>query len=71
MNITPSAEQKINQTLADSEYLRVEVNGWLQRLYGWLGENEWSGKERHLAEQVCSYRLHLGGVLIKGNAGLD
>ena len=27
MNITLSAEQKINQTLADSEYLRVEVNG--------------------------------------------
>jgi len=27
MNITPSAEQRINQTLADSEYLRVEVNG--------------------------------------------
>ena len=27
MNITPSAEQKINQTLSDSEYLRVEVNG--------------------------------------------
>ena len=27
MNITPSAEQRIGQTLADSEYLRVEVNG--------------------------------------------
>ena len=27
MNITPSAEQKINQTLNASEYLRVEVNG--------------------------------------------
>ena len=27
MNITPLAEQKIDQTLADSEYLRVEVNG--------------------------------------------
>ena len=27
MTITPSAEQRIDQTLADSEYLRVEVNG--------------------------------------------
>ena len=27
MNITPSAEKKIEQTLNDSEYLRVEVNG--------------------------------------------
>ncbi len=27
MNITPSAIAKINQTLTDSEYLRVEVNG--------------------------------------------
>jgi iron-sulfur cluster assembly accessory protein len=27
MNITPSAEQRIDQTLADSEYLRIEVNG--------------------------------------------
>ena len=27
MNITPSAEQRIGQTLADSEYLRIEVNG--------------------------------------------
>ena len=27
MIITPLAEQRIDQTLADSEYLRVEVNG--------------------------------------------
>jgi len=27
MNITPSAEKRIDQTLADAEYLRVEVNG--------------------------------------------
>ena len=27
MNITPSAEKRIEQTLNDSEYLRVEVNG--------------------------------------------
>ena len=27
MNITPSAEERINQTLTDSEYLRVEVSG--------------------------------------------
>ena len=27
MNITPSATEKINQTLADSEYLRIEVSG--------------------------------------------
>ena len=27
MNITPSAEARINQTLNDSEYLRIEVNG--------------------------------------------
>ena len=27
MNITPSAEKRIDQTLNDSEYLRVEVNG--------------------------------------------
>jgi len=27
MNITPSAEERINQTLNDSEYLRIEVNG--------------------------------------------
>ena len=27
MNITPSAIAKISQTLTDSEYLRVEVNG--------------------------------------------
>ena len=27
MNITPLAEERINQTLNDSEYLRIEVNG--------------------------------------------
>ena len=27
MNITPSAEKRIEQTLNDSEYLRVEVSG--------------------------------------------
>ena len=27
MNITPAAEQKINQTLSGTECLRVEVNG--------------------------------------------
>ena len=27
MNITPSAEQRIDQTLQDSEYLRIEVSG--------------------------------------------
>jgi iron-sulfur cluster insertion protein len=27
MNITPSAEERINQTLNDSEYLRIEVSG--------------------------------------------
>ena len=27
MNITPLAEKKIDQTLLDAEYLRVEVNG--------------------------------------------
>jgi len=27
MNITPSAEQKIAQTLQDSEFLRIEVSG--------------------------------------------
>ena len=27
MNITHSAEQKIDQILTDSEYLRIEVNG--------------------------------------------
>ena len=27
MEITQSAERKINQTLSDAEYLRVEVNG--------------------------------------------
>ena len=27
MNITPSAEKRIDQTLADAGYLRVEVNG--------------------------------------------
>tara|TARA_R100001086_G_scaffold29329_1_gene13450 strand:- start:2462 stop:2767 length:306 start_codon:yes stop_codon:yes gene_type:complete len=27
MNITHSAEKRINQTLADAEYLRVAVNG--------------------------------------------
>ena len=27
MNITPSATEKINQTLTDSEYLRIEVSG--------------------------------------------
>jgi len=27
MNITPSAEERINQTLTDSEYLRIEVSG--------------------------------------------
>ena len=27
MNITPAAEQKINQTLSGAECLRVEVNG--------------------------------------------
>ena len=27
MNITPAAEQRIEQTLSDAEYLRVEVNG--------------------------------------------
>ena len=27
MNITPAAEQKINQTLSGAERLRVEVNG--------------------------------------------
>ena len=27
MNITPSAEKRINQTLTDSEYLRIEVSG--------------------------------------------
>jgi iron-sulfur cluster assembly accessory protein len=27
MNITPSAEKRIDQTLTSSEYLRVEVNG--------------------------------------------
>ena len=27
MNITPLAKEKINQTLTDSEYLRIEVNG--------------------------------------------
>ena len=44
---------------------------WLQRIHGWLIEDEWSRKERHLAEQERGYRLHLGGVFIKGNAGLD
>ena len=27
MNITPAAEKKIDQTLSEAEYLRVEVNG--------------------------------------------
>ena len=27
MNITPEAEKKIDQTLSEAEYLRVEVNG--------------------------------------------
>ena len=45
--------------------------GWVQRLHGWLGEDQWSRKERHLAEQERGYRLHLGGVFIKGNSGLD
>jgi iron-sulfur cluster assembly accessory protein len=27
MNITPSAKERIDQTLTDSEYLRIEVNG--------------------------------------------
>ena len=27
MNITPAAEKKIDQTLSEPEYLRVEVNG--------------------------------------------
>ena len=27
MNITPLATEKINQTLTDSEYLRIEVSG--------------------------------------------
>ncbi len=27
MNITQAAEKKINQTLSEAEYLRVEVNG--------------------------------------------
>jgi iron-sulfur cluster assembly accessory protein len=27
MNITPLAEERIDQTLTDSEYLRIEVNG--------------------------------------------
>ena len=27
MNITPSAEERINQTLSGSELLRIEVNG--------------------------------------------
>ncbi len=44
---------------------------WLQRIHGWLNEDEWSRKERHLAEQERGYRLHLGGVFIKGNSGLD
>ena len=44
---------------------------WLQRLHGGLVEDRWSQRERHMAERELGYRLHLGGVFIKGNSGLD
>jgi len=72
MNITPSAEQKIDQTLADSEYLRVEVTGGgcsgftvgLARVSGtndkdiWLRENVVidSTSEGYLSEATLDWK---------------
>ena len=44
---------------------------WLQWLHGRFSEDRWRKRERYLAERERYNRLHLGGVFIKGNAGLD
>ena len=60
---------------SDPERLRIFESGsqwrWLQWLHGRFSEDRWRKRERYLAERERYNRLHLGGVFIKGNAGLD
>ena len=60
---------------SDPERLRILESGsqwrWLQWLYGRFSEDRWRKRERYLAERERHNRLHLGGVFIKGNVGLD
>jgi Fe-S cluster assembly iron-binding protein IscA len=67
-----SSRKENNQTLSEAEYLRVEVNGGgCSGFTVGLSKTDGANENDIWLRQELGYRLHLGGVFIKGNSGLD
>ena len=71
MNITPLAEERINQTLDGSELLRIEVNGGGCNGFT-VGLMKIAGQEENDIFLIKrGNRSHLGGVFVTGYPRLE